>query len=483
MNKQDSLNEPEERRQQSGEARRRICGLLDDASFMELERLYEQTAVTRGYECVSAPGEGVVAGFGTVDSRPVYVFAQDPAVLGGSMSSGQADKICRIMDMALRNGAPVLGILDSAGARVSEGAAAMGAYNSVLKKLSELSGVVPTIAIVCGRSIGAAAVLAASADFTVAVEGCTLLLHSPLVDAAAQGKSDRALGNAEAVCRNGIAQFHAGNDAAAFALVRKLLAYMPDNNMGDAPERPADDGNRLLPELDNEITIDTRDLIKKIADWNDFLEVYSQYAPGMVTGFIRLNGNVAGVVANVAGGTPDTDALRKAARFITLMDAYHLPILTLVDCADAEPGTGNRQLQAISALVSAYSQSSVPMVTVVYGRAVGTGLLSMCPRNCGADLVYAWRGAVISALPVEAGALIWYDDAIRAAKDPAAERQKAIGAYLNGSASSVEAARMGLVDEVIAPSETRQMVITAFEACANKRCCAHPPRKHAVRPL
>lgn len=461
-------------------AREGIEKLLDGASFVELGRFFEQTAATPGYECATAPGEGVITGYGSVLGRPVYVFAQDSAVLAGSMSRGQAEKIIKVLEMAEKNGSPVVGILNSAGSRVSEGAAAMGAYNALIKKLAELSGVVPTIAVAAGPCIGAAAVLPCVFDFTVAQEGSGILLHSPQVSAA-HGKTQTKMSDAQLACSLGAAQFLAADEAAAFALVRKLLALLPQNNLEDPPAEAGGDPNRLIPEPD---TRDSRELVKKIADAGSFLEAYAAYGQSMITGFIRLNGYTAGIIANVGGTAPDADACRKAARFISLLDAYHLPILTLADAGDIQPGVQDAGLPGpLSSLLYAYSQATAPMVTVVTGKVVGAGLLAMCPKSAGADVVYAWKNAVLSALPPEAGALIVYDAEIRNAADPVAARQEAIGKYTGTNAAAAEAARQGVVDDVIEPSATRQMVIAAFEACASKRLAAKPPKKHGVWPL
>ncbi len=484
MDKSDGLKQLNGRTEASGAkkscARGRLELLLDGASLVELGRYFEQAGMVPGYECASEPGEGVVAGVGAVDGRPVYVFAQDVSVLAGSMSGGQAEKIVRVLELAERNGSPVVCVLDSGGSRVAEGAAAVGAYNRVIKKMTELSGLVPTVAVVAGPCIGAGAMLAAAADFTVAVNGSVLGLHSPQVLAAAGAE---AQASARAVCAKGLAQFYAEDEAGAFALVRRLLSFLPQNNLDEAAAADGpDDPDRQIPELDAGETPGARELIAMIADAGQFLELYATYGQSMVTGFIRLNGYTAGVVANAGGFAPD--ACRKAARFISLLDAYHLPVLTLADAGDIQPGPQEAEMAAaLPSLLYAYSQATTPMVTMITGKAVGAGLLAMCPRSAGADIVYAWANAEISALPAETAALIVYGDEIKKADDPVAARQGAIVKYMNKEATAFEAARQGVVDEVIAPSASRQMAVYALEACASKRAAITPPKKHGVAPL
>lgn len=478
-------------RQNKLTARERVENMLDQASFIELDKYVERSQATPGFESRTAAGEGVITGYGTIDGRPVYVFIQDYTVLGGSMSMAQAKKIVKIMDMALQNGSPVIGVLDSGGSRIAEGAAAGAAYGELAKKLNDLSGVVPTISVVAGPCIGAQAALACLTDFTVAVSGISsVLLHGEQIVSAVMGqKFDvESFGGAKAQNeRTGIAQFFAGDEQEAFATVRRLFSYLPMNNLDDAPYEASDDDiNRQIPGLDKEEGISTRDMISKIADDGDFLEVHAFYAPEIVAGFARMNGNTVGIIANAAGGTLSTKAAKKASRFIQILDAYHLPVITLADAGDIPVNAETKEdglIPALSSLMFAYAQASVPMVTVIVGNAIAAGLLTMGPKSAGADVVFAWSSAEISALPPEAGSLIFYEDEINAADDPLAAKAEALRKYKDEYASAFNAARLGVVDDVIAPSATRQMVIAALEACLLKRATNKPPKKHGVLPL
>ena len=468
-------------------ARERIQSLLDDKSFIELDKFYERSRSTPGFESATASGEGVITGYGSADGRPVYIFAQDYTVLNGSMSVAQAQKIAKIMDMALQNGAPVIGVLDSGGARISEGAAAMGAYGMIVKTLNDLSGVVPTVTVIAGQCIGAAAIIAGLTDFTFAVDKTSsLLLHGPQILSSTIGGNFKAeeISGAKALNeRTGIAQFLAENENQAYADVRRLLSFLPSNNLDESPSLMAeDDLNRQIPELDSD-DVDARDLIAKIADSNDFMEYQAYYAKEIVAGFARLNGNTVGVVANCAASALSGAAAKKAARFITLLDAYHIPVVTLADCGDIPVMDETKDANLISefsGLLFACAQASVPMVTVIVGQAVAAGLLAA--KSANTDIVLAWSNAVISAMPPEAGALIYFEKEIASSDDPSAARIAAIEKYKEEYASAFAAARLGVVDDVIAPSATRQMVIAALEACITKRQ-SKPPKKHGVLPL
>ena len=472
-------------------ARERIDLILDQASFVELDKYIERSQATPGFESKTTAGEGVITGYGTIDGRPVYVFLQDYTVLNGSMSMAHAHKITKIMDMALQNGSPVIGVLDSGGARIAEGAAALLAYGEVIRKLNDLSGVVPTFSVVAGPCIGAQAYLACLTDFTVAVDGISsVMLHGEQILSSAMGQTfqSKELGGAMAQnATTGIAQFMAEDEEQAYATLRSLLSYLPMNNLDDAPyETSNDDINRLIPELDADEAVLTRDLILKIADDAAFLEYHAYFAPEVVTGFARINGNTVGMVANASDAAISAAAAKKAARFIEIMDAYHLPVVTLVDAGDIPVESETKQtglISAVSSLMYAYAQASVPMVTVITGRAVAAGLLAMGAKSAGVDVVLAWSNAEISALPVEAGSLIFYEKEINEAADPLAAKTKALEKYKEEYASAFSAARQGVVDDVIAPSASRQMIAAALEACLLKRENNKPPKKHGVKPL
>ena len=455
-------------------ARQRIAAVLDAGSFVEVSKLSQSVANVPGYAAVSAVGEGVVTGFGTIDERPVYVYAQDYTVLNGSMSKAHAEKIVKIMDMAQKNGAPVIGFLDCGGARIEEGAAAMEAFGMIAKKLSILSGLIPTICVVAGPVVGGLAYVASLHDFTVTVKGvASMLLYGPQIDEDAQ-----TIGSAESQAAvTATAQFLAENEADAAVCVKSLLSYLPANNLEEPPALLCeDDLNRMLPQFEGESPVDTKEMIAGIADNGIVLEYAAEYAQNIITAFARINGYVVGVVANSNGAALDAKAARKAARFVSLMDAYNIPVITLAASEDMPASQLADQhcvIKGIATLISAYTQASVPMITVYVGNVASTGLAAMCSKALGADMVYAWANAVISAMPVHAGALTLYKDM---------PQSEALEKYVTEYASAFAAAKQGLVDDVIAPSATRQMIAAALEACVMKRETPMP-KKHCILPL
>jgi len=463
-------------------ARERISKLLDDKSFIETDAFAELSAAAEGFEAVSAAGEGVVTGYGTINSRPVYVFSQDFTVLGGSLGYMHTQKILKVLDMAGKSGVPVVGILDSAGARLGEGAASLNGLSKIMKKMTTLSGVVPMVSVVAGPCAGTASYLTALSDFVFVVDKIGGIYSAA---PAVFGEDANDVGGAMVANeKSGLAHFFAQDENTCFAQVKTLMEYLPFNNVEDAPYYDqTDDLNRQLQGLDSDA--DTKTIISAIADNGGFLEVQAYYATNIVTGFIRLNGFAVGVVANNAGSALCAEAAEKAARFVRFCDAFNTPVLTLADTPGYEAdGEAERkgQVRDASKLVFAYGEASVPMVTVITGKAIGNGFVSMCPKGLGADMVFAWPDAEISCLAAETAANIIMTDELLSADDPVEKRKELAGMYAEKFANPFEAAKQGAIDDIIAPVETRQRVIAGLEMAFGKRELT-TPKKHGVMPL
>jgi len=461
-------------------ARERISKLLDEKSFIETDTFAELSCAVEGFDAVSAAGEGVVTGYGTINARPVYVFSQDFTVLSGSLGYMHTQKILKVLDMAGRAGVPVVAVLDSAGARLGEGAAALNGLSKIMKKMTSLSGVVPMISVVAGPCVGCASYLTSLSDFVFTTDKV-----SGIFSAAPSlfGDDSDSIGGAMATCESGLADFYAADEEACFAQVKALMEYLPFNNVEDAPySDQTDDLNRKLTSLDTQ-DFDAKTAIAAVADNGVFFEVKAYNAKNIVVGFIRLNGFVAGVVANA--GDLSSCAAKKAASFVRFCDAYNTPIVTLVDtagyptCVDSEK---KGQVNSGSKLIFAYAEASVPMVTIICGKAIGAGFVSMCPKGLGADMVYAWPDAVISSLAIDTAANIIMTDEVLKADDPIAKRNELGSLYAEKFAGPFEAAKQGAIDDIIAPSETRQRVVAALEMAFGKREMTMP-KKHGVMPL
>ena len=498
MSKQDRLNELEAKKQsvlQGGgsekvkvqhddgklTARERISKLLDEKSFIETDTFAELSCAVEGFDAVSAPGEGVVTGYGTINSRPVYVFSQDFTVLSGSLGYMHTQKILKVLDMAGRAGIPVVGLLDSAGARLGEGAAALNGLSKIMKKMASLSGVVPMISVVAGPCVGCASYLTSLSDFVFTTDKVSQILSGA---PSLFGDEAEAIGGAMATCESGLSDFYATDEDNCFSQVKALLEYLPFNNVEDAPySDQTDDLNRKLTSLDTAESFDAKQAIAAIADNGAFFEVTAYHAKKIVTGFMRLNGFVVGVVANADNLC--ACAAKKAASFVRFCDAYNTPIVTLVDtagfpaCIEAEK---KGQVTSGSKLIFAYAEASVPMVTIICGKAIGAGFVAMCPKGLGADMVYAWPDAVISSLALDTAANIIMTDEVLKADDPIAKRAELGSLYAEKFAGPFEAAKQGAIDDIIAPSETRQRVIAALEMSFGKREMTLP-KKHGVMPL
>ncbi len=443
--------------------RERLSLLLDEGSFVE-------SGVFAGG--VEAPAQGVVTGFGTVEGRPVCVYAQDYTVLGGSVGQAHADKICRAMDNALQNGVPLVALLDSAGARLHEGLAAVAAYTRVYRKAMDLHGQVPTIALVCGPCVGGAAWAAGLMDFVFAAgERARVQTWGPQVMAAAGQPPPMPT-----AC--GVAQFACADERAGLLAVRELLGYLPPNCLEDAPvagspERLANDEATAALDALTPGCYDMAWVLDALAD--SVMPTSADYGPGVITAFARVGGRTVGLVATqprAKDGILDGAACRKAARFVRFCDGFRLPVLTLVDTAgvamDAAEEAGGL-VNSCCELLDAYAGATVPKVTVLCGRANGSAMALLGCREMGMDAVYAWPQAQLSVLPPETAANILFAREIAVAEDPAAARAAAIARWQLDESSPLHAAELGLLDDIITPRDTRATVLAQLELLLGKR--------------
>jgi len=480
-------------------ARERIETLLDQGSFVEVDTFVEHRATELGMDKVDAPGEGVVTGYGSVNGRNVCVFAQDFTVIGGSLGEMHAAKICKIMDMAVKIGCPLIGINDSGGARIQEGVDALSGYGEIFYRNTLASGVIPQISVIMGPCAGGAVYSPALTDFVFMTEGSSnMFITGPQVIKAVTGEEVSAedLGGARVHAEvSGVAQFSFPDEPSTIEAIRKLLSYLPQNNLEDPPVLDiGDDPNRIddsladiMPDSPNK-PYDVRDIIGKLVDGADFFEVQPRYAQNIVTGFARLSGRAVGIIANqpkYLAGVLDINASDKASRFIRFCDAFNVPLLTFTDTAGYLPGVGQEHGGVIrhgAKLLYAYSEASVPKITVILRKAYGGAYIAMCSRHLGADQVFAWPTAEIAVMGPEGAANIIFKREIEEAPDPAAMRSEKIEEYKRSFANPYTAAARGYVDDVIDPSHTRARLCSALNALLGKRQST-PSRKHGNIPV
>ena len=453
-------------------ARERIAMLLDPNSFVEIGTL----AGTAKEELAS-----VVAGYGTIDNRLVYLYAQDFTVKGGAVTKKAAEKIVRVMELAGKTGSPILSLCDSAGARVDQGICSLDAYSIVMAQAARLSGVVPQIALVLGPCAGGAAVIAQMSDFVLQAGAGAQFLAGPQIVSAKTGKTydQQSLGGAKVISEKGGAHITCDQEEEAFAFARKLISYLPSNNTEDSPLFEADDLNRMI----NADGSDARVIIGQIADGGDWLELQPAYAPNMTIAFGTVGGRAVGFVANNPAfddGILCPPACAKAARFVRFCDAFNLPVIALTNtCGMIAPDAARNveALQAAGQLVYAFAEASVPKVGVIVGSAIGIGYSAMASRALGTDIIYAWPDAVVSPMSPEASVHILNREELRAGKS----EEELVAAY-KAENGALHAAETGLIDDVIEPAATRQMIAAAVEATMGKRDML-PPRKHGNMPL
>ncbi|QYK43072.1 MAG: acyl-CoA carboxylase subunit beta [Paracoccaceae bacterium] len=476
-------------------ARERIELLLDEGSFEEFDMFVRHRCTDFGMESERPAGDGVVTGWGTINGRIAYVFSQDFTVFGGSLSETHARKICKIMDMAMQNGAPVIGINDSGGARIQEGVASLAGYADVFQRNIMASGVVPQISLIMGPCAGGAVYSPAMTDFIFMVKDTSyMFVTGPDVVKTVTNEVVTAeeLGGASTHTRkSSVADGAYENDVEALAETRRLFDFLPLNNRQKAPVRPFFDApDRLEPSLDSLIPAnpnqpyDMRELILKVADEGDFFEIQRDFAGNIITGFIRLEGQSVGVVANqpmVLAGCLDIDASRKAARFVRFCDAFEIPILTFVDVPGFLPGTGQEYGGVIkhgAKLLFAYGEATVPKVTVITRKAYGGAYDVMASKHLRGDFNYAWPTAEIAVMGAKGAVEILYRSEL-ADKDKIAARTKD---YEGRFANPFVAAEKGFIDEVIMPHSTRRRVARAFASLRNKSL-TNPWKKHDNIPL
>ncbi|MBP2673567.1 MAG: propionyl-CoA carboxylase, beta subunit [Deltaproteobacteria bacterium] len=478
-------------------ARERIELLLDPGTFVELDRFVQHRCTD--FEMEKFPGDGVVTGCGQVGGRMVYIFAQDFTVYGGSLSESNARKICKIMDLALRDGAPVVGLNDSGGARIQEGVQSLGGYADIFLRNTLCSGVIPQISAVMGPCAGGAVYSPAITDFILMVkETSYMFVTGPDVtktvthEEVTKEKLGGAMSHNE---RSGVAHFAAEDERECLYLIRELLSFLPQNNMEDPPAVAAKDPpdradealNTMVPDIPTK-PYDMRDVIRKVVDDGNFFEVQEYFARNIVIGFARLNGRPVGVVGNqpaVLAGCLDINSSVKGARFVRFCDAFNIPLLTFVDVPGFLPGTAQEYGGIIrhgAKLLYAFAEATVPKVTVITRKAYGGAYDVMSSKHIRADVNYAYPTAEIAVMGPDGAVSIIFRKEIVKADDPERAKAELVADYQRRFASPYKAAELGYIDEVILPSQTRSKVIRAFEMLKNKRD-ANPPRKHGNIPL
>jgi len=480
-------------------ARERVDILLDEGTFEEMDALATHRSTEFGLDKQKYYGDAVVIGFGKIDGRLVYVFSQDFTVFGGSLSEVAGEKICKVMDLAMKNGAPLIGINDGGGARIQEGVVSLKGYGEIFTRNVMASGVVPQISVVMGPSAGGAVYSPAITDFIFMKHGSgQMYITGPDVVRAVthEDVTHEELGGASVhSSKTGVAHFALEGEEDTLQEVRRLLSFLPLNNMEDPPyQEPADIPDRLCDELasvvppDPSKPYDVHLVIESVLDDGDFMEVHSGWARNITVGFGRMNGRVVGVVANNPAhlaGVLDVDCSRKGARFVRFCDAFNVPILTLVDVPGYLPGTGQEYGGIIvhgAKLLYAYAEATVPKVTVILRKDYGGAYLVMGSKHLRADINYAWPSAEIAVTGPDAAANIIFRREIEAAQDPEAKRKELIEEYRRNFANPYIAASRGFIDDVIDPRDTRIKVIRALEMLQNKTD-TNPPKKHGNIPL
>jgi propionyl-CoA carboxylase beta subunit len=480
-------------------ARERIDLLFDTGTFEEIDKLVTHRCRDFGMADELVPGDGVVAGHGRVDGRQVYAFAQDFTVFGGSLSETNAAKIVKIMDLAMKMGAPIVGLNDSGGARIQEGVLSLGGYADIFLRNTLASGVVPQISAIMGPCAGGAVYSPAITDFNIMVEGTSyMFVTGPDVikTVTHEDVTKEELGGAMTHnATSGVAQFAVADDRACVRLIRELLSYLPSNNLDDPPVRPTEDPpdredealDRLVPEQPNQ-PYDIHDLIRVVVDEGAFLEVHQHFARNIVVGLARLGGRPVGIIANqpaVLAGCLDIDASVKGARFVRFCDAFNIPLITFEDVPGFLPGVRQEHAGIIRAgakLLYAFAEATVPKITVITRKAYGGAYCVMASKHIRTDFNYAYPTAEIAVMGPEGAVNILYKRELKDAADPAALRAQLIADFRNKLANPFIAASRGFVDEIIPPRMTRAKLIAALASCEHKRD-RNPPKKHGNIPL
>ncbi len=479
-------------------ARERLHFLMDEGSFEEMGMLVTHRTTDFGMADQQFPGDGVVTGYGTINGRLVYVFAQDFTVFGGALSETHAEKICKIMDLALQNGAPVIGLNDSGGARIQEGVKSLGGYADIFYRNVVSSGVVPQISAIMGPCAGGAVYSPAMTDFTIMVENTSyMFVTGPNVVKTVTNEQVTAeeLGGASAhSTKSGVTHLTAANDVNCIQKIKNLLSYIPQNCEEEAPRLAYETSDESRPKLTEIIPenanqpYDMREVIEGVADADSFLEIHPDYAQNIVVGFCRIAGRSIGIVANqpaYLAGVLDVESSRKGARFVRFCDCFNIPILTFVDVPGFLPGTDQEWRGIIvngAKLLYAFSEATVPRVTVITRKAYGGAYDVMNSKHIHADLNYAWPSAEIAVMGAKGASEIIFRKEIAAAKDPAAKLAEKESEYAAKFANPYRAVQRGFIDEVIDPKDTRMKLIKAFEMLENK-VVNMPKKKHGNIPL
>jgi len=490
-----------EKQHQEGKltARERINLLLDEGSFVELDQFVVHRGVEFGMQDVEAPGEGVVTGYGTIDGRLVYVFSQDFTVLGGSLGEMHAAKICKVMDLALKMGAPFIGINDSGGARIQEGVDALNGYGEIFKRNTLASGVIPQISVIMGPCAGGAVYSPALTDFIFMTDKTSqMFITGPQVIKAVTGEevTSEDLGGAMAHNKvSGNAHFFAVDEQDCINQIKKLLSYLPSNNLDPVPVVPTNDPAERMDEIlktvvpeDANKAYDMMDVITALADDREFFEIQPHYAKNIIIGFMRLNGMSVGVIANqpkVMAGCLDINCSDKASRFIRFCDAFGIPLLTIVDTPGYLPGVGQEHGGIIrhgAKLLYAYSEATVPKIQLITRKAYGGAYLAMCAKSLGADMAIAWPSAQIAVMGAQGAANIVFRKEIADAENPTEKRKEKIAEYEEKFSNPYCAAARGFADLVIEPEKTRYYLIKSLESLLTKRE-SRPGKKHGNIPV
>jgi propionyl-CoA carboxylase beta chain len=480
-------------------ARERIDLLLDEATFEEMDKLVRHRSTEFGMDQQVVDGDGFVTGYGRIHGRPVYVFAQDFTVFGGSLSEANAQKICKIMDLALKTGAPVIGLNDSGGARIQEGVASLAGYADIFLRNTLASGVVPQISAIMGPCAGGAVYSPALTDFVFMVEHTShMFVTGPDVikTVTHEDVTKEKLGGAETHNSiSGVAHFLAHDDAECLRMIRELYSYLPQNNRDDAPPRPSSDpGDRADPELDtivpadSQIPYDIKDIIHRVVDDGAFFEIHEYWAKNIVVGFARMDGRTVGIVANqpaFLAGCLDINSSVKGARFVRFCDAFNIPIVTFEDVPGFLPGADQEFGGIIrhgAKLLYAYAEATVPKITVITRKAYGGAYCVMGSKHLRTDVNLAYPTAEIAVMGAEGAVNIVYRRELLAAEDQEATRKQKIEEFRDRFANPFVAAERGFIDDVIEPHETRPKVIRALRMLANK-VDTMPRKKHGNIPL
>ena len=480
-------------------ARERALRLLDPGSFRELDPFMTHRTVGFGIEEQKYLGDSVVTGWGRVDGRLVYVFSQDFTVFGGSLGEVHAEKVCKVMDLAMKNGAPVIGLNDSGGARIQEGVVSLAAYAYVFLRNVMASGVVPQISAIMGPCAGGAVYSPAMTDFILMVKDTSFMhITGPDVIKAVTREevTSEELGGAMVHnARSGVAHFAAEDEEDAFYQIRKLIGYLPQNNMEDPPFVPADDPVDRMDEALDTIVPDSpnkpynmKDIIRRVVDGGDFFEVQEHWAQNIIIGFARVGGFSVGIVAQqpmILAGVLDIDSSTKAARFVRFCDCFNIPIITFEDVPGFLPGVAQEHGGIIrngAKLLYAYCEATVPKVTIITRKAYGGAYDVMSSKHIRGDISYAWPSAEIAVMGPEGAVNIIFRRQIAEAEDPEAERERLVQEYRETFANPYVAAGRGYIDDVIEPRETRPRLVEALQMLQNKRD-TNPPKKHGNIPL